>query len=59
VPGFAPADDAFCIEPGHERTIALRPAPRGAHEHPEPERPAGGELRAINLRGSVALAEAR
>ena len=32
VPGFIPADDAFGVEPGHERVIALSPAPVAAGE---------------------------
>lgn len=43
VPGCRPADDAFGVEPGHERVIALHGAPTG-----EP-----GALSALNLRGRV------
>jgi beta-mannosidase len=48
VPGFAPGDDAFCIEPGGERTVALRAVAPDA-------RAGGGSVRAINLRGTLAL----
>jgi beta-mannosidase len=46
VDGWVASDEAFGVEPGHERRLALRPT-AGAAE------PAGGTLRAINLRGSV------
>ena len=46
--GFAPTDDAFSVEPGGSRTIALVPT--------EPGSPyTGGTLSAINLSGSVVI----
>jgi beta-mannosidase len=45
-PGFVAADDAFGVEPGHERVIALRPADAGA-ELKE------ASLTALNLTGRV------
>jgi beta-mannosidase len=47
VDGWRASDDAFGVEPGHERHVALRPTV-GAGEPP-----AGATLRAINLRGPV------
>jgi beta-mannosidase len=47
VPGFSPADDAFSVEPGSERRIALRPV---AGEYP-----AEGRLTAINLEGGIPI----
>ncbi len=47
-PGFEPADDAFSVEPGHERTIPLRPT--GAQDAP-----VSGSLTALNLEGSVKI----
>ncbi len=52
VEGFSPADDAFSVEPGGERVVALHPEGGGA-------RFAGGELTALNLRGSVTIAAPR
>jgi beta-mannosidase len=46
VPGFLPADDAFSVEPGHERLVALRPLGDAAP-------PRGAALTAINLRGRL------
>lgn len=43
IPGCRPGDDAFGVEPGHERRIALRGVPTG-----EP-----GTLTALNLGGRV------
>jgi beta-mannosidase len=50
VPGFICADDAFSVEPGHERSIDLRRLPRS----PEP---GGGSLTALNLAGRVQIAQ--
>jgi beta-mannosidase len=47
VPGFVPEDDAFSIEPGHTRAIALR-----RREAAESET-AAGHLTALNLGGRV------
>ena len=49
VPGFAPADDAFAIEPGATRRVMLRPRAPGASF-------AGGALTALNLRGRAPIA---
>jgi beta-mannosidase len=46
VPGFRPRDDAFSVEPGHERTIDLTPTAPGAE-------PARGTIAALNLAGRV------
>jgi hypothetical protein len=51
VAGFAPSDDAFSVEPGGSRTIALRPLMAGRAF-------AGGALTALNLDGRVAIATA-
>ncbi|HVF78624.1 MAG TPA: hypothetical protein VNA28_10025, partial [Solirubrobacteraceae bacterium] len=48
-PGFAPADDAFAIEPGATRGVMLRPRTPDA-------RFAGGALTALNLRGRATIA---
>jgi beta-mannosidase len=48
VPGFAPSDDAFSIEPGGARTVTLRPALAR-----EPVN--GGWITALNLLGRVAI----
>ena len=53
VAGWGASDDAFGVEPGHARRVALRPTV-GAGEPPT-----GATLRAINLRGSVHVAGAR
>ena len=51
VPGFRPGDDAFSIEPGHARDIALR------RERPaDPDGDVRGVLTAINLQGSYRVA---
>jgi len=47
-PGFAPADDAFAIEPGATRSVLLRP-------HVPDATFAGGALTALNLRGRVRM----
>jgi beta-mannosidase len=47
-PGFTPADDAFSVEPGGERIVALR-ARAGASAY------AGGALTALNLDGRVRI----
>ena len=46
VPGCAPADDAFCLEPGEERIVALRGRPAGP-----------GQVTALNAAGPVPIAE--
>jgi beta-mannosidase len=51
VAGFAPADDAFAVEPGATRLVPLRPLTVDA-----PWR--GGTLTALNLDGRVAIANA-
>jgi beta-mannosidase len=48
--GWVASDDAFGVEPGHERRIALRPGPGVAGE----AAPAV-TVRAINLRGSLTV----
>jgi beta-mannosidase len=53
IDGWGASDDAFGVEPGHERRVVLRPT-LGAVK-----RPAGATLRAINLRGSVQVAGVR
>ena len=50
VPGFAPADDAFTVEPGGSRTVRLQPRQPGNTF-------AGGGLTALNLVGRVAVRE--
>jgi len=51
VPGFVAADDAFGVEPGHERSIRLTPAPvpDGARA------PEAATLTALNLQGRVRI----
>jgi len=49
IPGFAASDDAFGVEPGHQRVLALTPAS-------EAEVVSSGTLTALNLRGSVRFA---
>lgn len=51
IPGFIPDDDAFCVEPGVELTVPIRPVEPGAT-------PARGALTALNLRGRVSVAVA-
>jgi hypothetical protein len=49
VPGFRPADDAFPVEPGRTRLIALDPrSPGGSWS--------GGTITALNLAGPVTIA---
>lgn len=48
VPGFAPSDDAFSVEPGGARSIALRAIGDRA-------RPSHGWLTALNLAGQVTI----
>jgi beta-mannosidase len=48
VPGFAPEDDAFGIEPGHERVVVLRRVSGDA----APDR---GSVSAVNLAGRVKI----
>ena len=50
VPGFRPSDDAFSIEPGHAREIALRREGEVATVR--------GAVTALNLQGSVRVAPA-
>ena len=47
--GFAAADNAFGIEPGHERVVALHPLEPGAE-------PGAVSVRALNLTGRVKAA---
>jgi beta-mannosidase len=49
VPGYAPRDDAFGVEPGHERVIEL--VAQGESAWP----PAGATLTALNLSGRVRI----
>jgi hypothetical protein len=49
-PGFRPSDDAFSIEPGHAREIALRREGQVAT--------VGGIVTALNMQGSVRVAPA-
>ena len=51
VPGHVAVDDAFCVEPGHQRQVAV--APRRATEAEAAGSPA---LSALNLRGRVRIA---
>ena len=46
VPGFWPDDDAFCVEPGRPRVLALRRIASGGE-------PAQGSITALNLDGRV------
>lgn len=48
VPGFAPTDNAFSVEPGRSRVVALRPDLPNAAFH-------GGGITALNLDGRLAL----
>jgi beta-mannosidase len=48
VPGFRPDDDRFCVEPGAQRSVLLRPCLSGASFD-------GGSLTALNLEGRVRL----
>ncbi len=52
VPGFAPCDDAFSLEPAVARTITLSRQADAEFDGT----PLGGSLTALNLRGSVRLA---
>ncbi len=48
VPGFRPADDAFSIEPGAERSVVLRATePKSTY--------AGGSVTALNLEGRIRI----
>jgi beta-mannosidase len=47
--GFLPSEDAFCVEPGHTRTVLLRPREEGIAY-------AGAHLTALNLDGRVNVA---
>ena len=51
VPGFEADDDAFCLEPGHDRVLSLRRAEAAAEY-------AGGTLSAVNLDGVVKIGAA-
>ena len=48
VPGYAPADDAFCLEPGRPRALALRP-------DGEPPPVPAGTVTALNLSGRATI----
>jgi beta-mannosidase len=48
VPGYRPGDDAFGVEPGHRRTIALRPIGEPRWPPPGP-----ASLSALNVAGEV------
>jgi hypothetical protein len=50
IPGFEPSDDAFSIEPGHSREVALTAVGEA------PER-LTGSLTALNLAGRVVVTE--
>jgi beta-mannosidase len=52
VPGWAASDDAFGVEPGHERTVALR----WTGSEPPPAAGPTGTISALNLAGAIALA---
>ncbi|MGB9183115.1 MAG: hypothetical protein WCB67_03545, partial [Solirubrobacteraceae bacterium] len=56
VPGYEALDDAFCVEPGHPRTVPLRrrPAVAGVPTAQSPAR-LGGSLSALNLSGRAPL----
>jgi beta-mannosidase len=72
VPGFVADDDAFCVEPGGERTITLRPRGRRTAGEPATGREPGatggpgptgglelaGKLTATNLAGVVPVVNA-
>ncbi len=47
-PGFLPDDDAFCVEPGGERVVRLRPASAESQF-------GGASLTALNLDGPVTI----
>ncbi|HEY5390154.1 MAG TPA: hypothetical protein VIJ83_06315 [Solirubrobacteraceae bacterium] len=48
VPGCAPSDDAFSVEPGGRRSVALRGVPQS-----------GGSITALNLRGRLPISSVR
>jgi hypothetical protein len=48
VPGFRLEDDAFCVEPGRPRVLALRRIADGAEA-------TQGSITALNLDGRVAI----
>jgi beta-mannosidase len=48
LPGFRPADDAFCVEPGRPRVLALRRIADDADA-------THGSITALNLDGRVAI----
>jgi beta-mannosidase len=49
VPGYEPDDDAFCIEPGHQRELRLRRV--------SDEASLAGSIGALNLIGRVSIVE--
>jgi beta-mannosidase len=53
VPGYALSDDAFGVEPGHERLVTLTAAP--AQDAGAPDAGAQGAVTALNLAGRVRL----
>ncbi len=55
VPGFAPDEDGFSVEPGHRRTVSLRASASDPARAPAP---AGGSLTALNLEGRVPITPA-
>jgi hypothetical protein len=56
VPGYEALDDAFCVEPGHPRTVPLRRRTTAAGT-PAAENPTrlAGSLSALNLSGRAPL----
>jgi beta-mannosidase len=50
IPGFSAADDAFSIEPGRQRVVALQRDPGGGQDEA-----LRGHLSALNLHGRVML----
>jgi beta-mannosidase len=53
VPGWVAADDAFCLEPGHQRHIAITSRSRAAADAP-----GSPALSALNLHGRVKITPA-
>jgi beta-mannosidase len=51
VPGHVAVDDAFCVEPGHQRYIAVMPGHAAGAQAP-----GSPALRALNLHGRVRIA---
>jgi beta-mannosidase len=57
VSGHVPADDAFGVEPGHERVVALAPAaPGDPRARSDPPAAGTGVLTALNLAGRARIA---